>query len=99
MDGSDRRLAADNVDTRPNGMPFSRAVVIERDSVLADSDGQNGSELVDAQRRRLDRLVGPQVHRAARFLNADGEPRSSSTCLIWSAHSVGVNREVSTSRS
>jgi hypothetical protein len=43
----------------PNGMPFSRAAPIDRDSIVADSVRQNGTDLVDAQRRRLEWRVGP----------------------------------------
>jgi hypothetical protein len=32
----------------PNGLPFSRAALIDRDVILADSNTQNRHDLVDA---------------------------------------------------
>ncbi len=42
-------------------LAFSRAAFIDRDIVVADCDTQNGSDLVAAQRRRLERVVGWQL--------------------------------------
>jgi hypothetical protein len=43
----------------PNGLPFSRAAPIDRKSIVANSAGQNDTDLVDAQRHRLEWRVGP----------------------------------------
>jgi hypothetical protein len=42
----------------PNGLPFSRVAPIDRDNIVADSDCQNATDLVDAQRHRLEWRVG-----------------------------------------
>jgi hypothetical protein len=42
----------------PNGLPFNRAAPIDRDSIVAASGCQNGYDLVDAQRHRLEWRVG-----------------------------------------
>jgi len=42
----------------PNGLPISRAAVIDRESCRAEATFQNRYDLGAAKRRRLDGLVG-----------------------------------------
>ncbi len=47
-------------DKRPNVLRFSGGAVIDREGVRAASSRQNGPDLVGAQRRPLQALVGPR---------------------------------------
>jgi hypothetical protein len=40
-----------------NGLRFTRAASVNRESIFADSDEQNRYDLIDAQRRRVEALV------------------------------------------
>ncbi len=45
----------------PNELRFSRAAPRDRKSYQAEAKSQNRTDLVDAQRRRLEARVGPAV--------------------------------------
>jgi hypothetical protein len=45
---------------RPNGLPISCAAILDRERIRAVSRFQNVTDLVAAQRRQLEQLVGPQ---------------------------------------
>ena len=46
------------MDEQPNGLPISRAALIDCDAIVADSDTQNHRDLARRLRRRLHGPVG-----------------------------------------
>ncbi len=45
----------------PNGLPITRAALLDREDIVADSNAQNRPDLVDAQRRRVHGRVSRQL--------------------------------------
>jgi hypothetical protein len=53
-------FAKASIDRRPNALPLSCAATKRSERRLCDSDVQNRTDLAAAQRRQLQRLVGPR---------------------------------------